>query len=513
MKKIMIFTTMFALVSGAGAADWKERVPQPIYDAEPGLVEIYWKAWDLAHDSVREVTGLPQTPYLWPGAWDHSIWIWDTCFMAMYGRYAPDVLPSIESLNNFYVPLHDGWDGLYPLNIQHPDNPPLFAWVEYDHFKFSDDVEHIRTLLEDKQYLQKHFDWFDRQEPGWRFESDTVKKLSAPVRIKKMEHGYLWNRYPSGMDNTPRGEGAENPILWVDALAQQGLSALYISRLAEAIGDHALAAEWLGRYDAIKDTMNTYYWDEEDGIYYDIDSVTLEHCKIKTPASYWPMFAEMSSPEQAKRMLEHAMNENEFGGDRPWPTVARSEPMYQASLPDGHYWRGGVWPPTTYMATKALQKYGFVEEADELAYRNLMHSLRTYREIEPATLWETLSPSRDYPATVGPKMNKRTGRLKPAKRVRDYVGWSSLPPIAFLIENVLGFHRVNAQRNEVEWRLYREGRHGIKHLRFGEVVTDIVADGKGGVHVKSNKPYTLIINGEPRAIEAGETSFAVSGKR
>lgn len=490
-----------------GAADWKAQVPRPIYDERPEFIELYWKAWEMAHDSIREKPGLPQTPYLWPGAWDHSIWIWDTCFMAMFGRYAPEVVPAIESMNNFYVPLHDGWEGLYPLNIQHPDNPPLFAWVEFDFYKFTGDKAHIQELLEKTRYLQKHFEWFDRLEPGWRFESDTEKKVSAPVRIQKMEHGYLWNRYPSGMDNTPRGRGATNDILWVDAIAQQGLSALYISRLAESIGDTALAADWAARYAAIKETVNTYYWDEEDGFYYDIDSVTLEPCKVKTPASYWPLFAEMASPEQARRMLAHALDEQTFGGERPWPTLARTDPDYEAALPDGNYWRGGVWPPMTYMGTKALEKYGFFKEAAELAERALLHSYRTYRDVEPATLWEALSPSRDYPASRPAKVDADTGRPLPDARVRLHVGWSSLPPIALLIENILGFHTVDAQRNTVEWRLVREGRHGLEQLRFGNVVTDLVTDGKGTVQVKSNAPYTLIINGVPHAIEAGSTAI------
>ena len=40
-----------------------------------------------------------------------------------------------------------------------------------------------------------------------------------------------------------------------------------------------------------------------------------------------------------------------------------------------------------------------------------------------------------------------------------------------------------------------KGRHGIRNLRFGDIVTDIVFDGKGTVSVTSNASYSLIING------------------
>ena len=489
-------------MSRTGANEWVAQWPRPILERAPEWTALYSVAWEQARASVRECPDLPQSPYLWPGVWAHSIWIWDTCFMALYGRYAPDALPAIESLRNFYVPLHDGWTGPYPRNIQHPDNPPLFAWVEHDHFKFTHDVDHIRKLLIEDCYLQRHFDWFDRVEPGWRFESATERRFSSLVRLKKMEHGYLWHGLPSGMDNTPRGRGAAHDILWVDAIAQQGLAALYISRLAEAIGEAALSVEWRGRYDRIRQSVNTYYWDDEDGFYYDIDHVTRAFCKVKTPASYWPLLAEMATPEQARRMLGHALDAGTFGGERPWPTLARTDPDYAEAAQDGRYWRGGVWAPTTYMAIKALEKYGFFEEATTLAERALGHIERTYRAVEPASLWEALSPTRDHPA------DRPHGKPGP---VRPYVGWSSLPPIALLIENVLGFHDVDAAANRVHWRWRPQGRHGIEQLRFGPVVTDILAEADGQVRVTSNRPYTLVINGTSHAVQAGATLLNLDG--
>ena len=83
---------------------------------------------------MKVTENLPQSPYIDEAFWNDTIWIWDTAFMVLFCRYAPDVCPGVESLNNFYVPLLDKniEEGTFPLNIQHPDNPPLFAWAEYD---------------------------------------------------------------------------------------------------------------------------------------------------------------------------------------------------------------------------------------------------------------------------------------------------------------------------------------------------------------------------------------------
>jgi len=462
-------------------------VPQPIFDREPEYVGLYWRAWELAHDHVRTREGLPQSPYMDEAFHDGCIWIWDTCFMALFCKYAPDRFPGIETFNNFYVPFHtDAFrDGSFPISIQHPDNPPLFAWAEHDNYLFTGDDAHVQALLTETGYLQKHFNWFNDVEEGWRFLFEGGG--SVPVAKSTSELGYRWGGCESGMDNTPRRRDG----LWVDAIAQQGLSALLISRMAERVGEAAIAEEWKGQYEEIKRKVNTYYWDENDGIYYDISTDGKQFLKVKTPASYWPMLAEMCSPEQARKMVKHIADPETFGGERPWATVARDDEAF--AEPDGDYWRGGIWLPTAYMATKALEKYGFHAEADEAAEKLLSHMLRTYKAVTPHTIWECYSPTRDHHS-----VRSDGHEVRP-----DFCGWSALGPISMFIENVLGFHQVDAGKKRVEWRLHQEGRHGLRNLRFGEVTTDIIYDGKDNISVVSNAPFSLVINGREHAVREG----------
>ena len=53
-----------------------------------------------------------------------------------------------------------------------------------------------------------------------------------------------------------------------------------------------------------------------------------------------------------------------------------------------------------------------------------------------------------------------------------------------------------------------DGKIGIENLRFGNVVTDIIAEGNTCI-VNSNKPYTLEINGIPYAIAKGENRIHI----
>ena len=477
---------------------WKQKVPSPTLDGSADLIDLYWKAWELAHDHIREDKGLPQSPYLDEAHWEDTIWIWDTCFMALFSKYAPAVFPGVESLNNFYVPLHtDRYPpGAFPQNIQHPDNPPLFAWVEHDHFLFTNDSDHISDLLNETQYLQKHFEWFDHIPLDYRFESQAAThNPSAPIALQRKPNGYLWGGIQSGMDNTPRnGDG-----LWIDAIAQQGLSALYISRLFERIGNAQAATEWKARYDGIKATVNEHYWDDEDGIYYDIDPDSGDFLRVKTPACFWPMLAEMCSPEQAAALVKHLQDPKTFGGERPWVSVARNDPAFVAA--HGDYWRGGIWLPLAYMGTKALEKYGYYDEAASAADALLMQMVNAYKKCDPHTIWECYSPTSDEPASY--KAGK--GRVRP-----DFCGWSALGPISMLIETILGFHTVDASSHTVKWYLHQRRRHGITNLHFGKVVTDIHFDGCNTVSVTSNTPYTIAINGKDYEILSGTNTITLN---
>ena len=194
------------------------------------------------------------------------------------------------------------------------------------------------------------------------------------------------------------------------------------------------------------------------------------------------MLAEVPSKEQAEQMVRFALQDNKLGGVVPFPSVSRDDEQFD---PDGNYWGGGVWLPTTYMSIKALEKYGFFEEANKAAQSTLEQQWQTYSQYEPHTIWECYSPTRPLPAS------KHTGSRVTEVRP-DFCGWSALGPISLFIENVLGFYDVDAQSATIRWNLHQTCRHGIMDLSFGDIVTDIIYE-DGIVTVDSNKPYTLYI--------------------
>ena len=170
------------------ALDWESYLPQPVCESYPQYDDLYKRAWELARDHVKDLPGLPQSPYMDEGLCDTQIWIWDTCFMSLFCKFAPEVFPGVESFQNFYEVLVNGrllpeiipgeqepfWTKAVPgvpynLRVHIADNPPLFAFAEYENALMHGDLAYVREILYQKRSLQRHYEW--------------VESLVEPVRL------------------------------------------------------------------------------------------------------------------------------------------------------------------------------------------------------------------------------------------------------------------------------------------------------------------------------------------
>ena len=501
--------------------NWKDYIPKPVCEQHPEYFSFYEKAWELARDHVKFIDGMPQNPYMDEAFCETQVWIWDTCFMSLFCKFAQEVFPGVETFQNFYHVLLNGGTlpSIYPsekepkwtgaivgqpcrMQVHISDNPPLFAWGEYENALLHGDKKHLEKLLYKKSEIQRHYEWLENLKTV--FTSPNVHAHSCWI---KEENGYRWEGGRSGMDNTPRGRKGEteekdrpnNPtMLWLDAICQQALSANTLAKMFAIVGDSENEKIWKEKFEQKKNLVQNLYWDNADEFYYDIDVSDHHFYKVRTIASYWPLTAEIATKEQAKKMLSYLFDEQQFGGIVPFATLARNDGDFSEK---GKYWRGGVWLPTAYATLKGLENYGFYQEAHELAFKLFKHMLATFEKYEPHTIWECYSPTKPEPATGTNDMST----VRP-----DFCGWSALGPISIYLEFVLGFHKINAFEKVVEWEKPNsfQGNIGVKNLHFGDIITDIVAN-ETTCTVKANEPYVLIINGVSHQIKAGENQFSL----
>ncbi len=499
--------------------NWKNQLPRPVYDARPDWIALYDFAWESARRHRIALPGMPQSPYMDEAFCDTELWIWDSCFMALFCKYAPDAFPGVETLENFYRVLYENtplpqiitrnapawtqWTIGQPaqVRIHIADNPPLFAWAELENFRMTGNYNRVRALLQ-RQVLQRHYRYFESlrepAEPPNRFVSNRTCLWSRPDGI-----GYHWEGGRSGMDNTPRGRRSAScevhrpndpDLLWVDALAQQALAARCIAELAEAAGDQAVMTEFHNEFRRKQALLERYYWSEQDHCYFDRYESDGSFCKVTTIASFWPALAGAAAPERVEQMMQTLLTPEKLGGAVPLLSLARDDGDFD---PAGRYWRGGLWLPGAYMAIKSFDRYGHYAEATAAAERILEHQTRTWRDFAPHTIWECYSPTAAAPAT--------DANGDPDARP-DFCGWSALGPIALLLEDAIGLREADAVNRRLRWEPPREvhGRIGVEHYRFGEITADLICD-EAACTVQSDHPFTLLLSGRELAIPAGKS--------
>lgn len=131
-----------------------------------------------------------------------------------------------------------------------------------------------------------------------------------------------------------------------------------------------------------KDCINELLWNEEAGCYFCRDIRTGQHIHVDAVNHYYPLYAGIVPADRAERMVkEHLFHESKLYSPYPFSSYAMDEQTYTQfhkndtillddyiMLPDGHCnWRGGVWAHPHYLLVQSLKRYGYTQEAHEVA--------------------------------------------------------------------------------------------------------------------------------------------------
>ena len=459
-------------------AEARDKLPNPIIDGRPELVEMYWKCWELAYRHLRQPRpGSPFVSNYLDAAFNGNIFQWDTIFMMMFARYGHAEFPAIQSLDNLYARQHangfiareiqpDGTDVYYEGPVD-AVNPPLYSWAEVESFRLTGDKSRFAEVL---PVLEKYVDWLNANGDPQGY-NDRPDWINYGRHAMNSVHQLYWNTPMGCMDNSPRhGTG------WVDMSSEMVMQYNDLAIMCDELILPEKAAGFRQKAQDIGARINKWCWNEEDGFYYDVDNDGAQ-VKVKTIASFWPMIAGITSKQQSARLVAHLKDEKEFWRPFIFPTLAADDKRYKT---DGSYWLGGVWAPINLMIIKGLEKCGYEDFATEATDKYLTAMAVVFKDT--GTVWENYAPEAP---------------LRPGNPARpDFVGWSADGPVALLIENMLGF-RADGVRHRLFWRLTRTDRHGIERLHLGDAVLSAIcaarssADAPAELTVTTDRPFTL----------------------
>lgn len=237
--------------------DIRTRLPRPIWDGHESHLACYWRTWELAFSNLHtpKAKGGFVSPFI-DTAFNDCIFMWDSAFILMFGKYADRIFKFQGTLDNFYS--HQHRDGFICREIEEETGrehftrydpsgtgPEVLPWCEWEYYQnFGDKVRLARVYPP----LLAYHNWM-RQNRTWR------------------DGTYFSTGWGCGMDNIPRQQAGYSPefshghMIWVDTCMQELLSCNVLIAMANELGDKDTLDELTAERDNLHDVINQKLWD------------------------------------------------------------------------------------------------------------------------------------------------------------------------------------------------------------------------------------------------------------
>jgi alpha,alpha-trehalase len=106
--------------------------------------------------------------------------------------------------------------------------------------------------------------------------------------------------------------------------------------------------------------VDRYLWDAERGMYFDYDFVAGKRSTYEYATTFYPLWAGLASPEQARAVAGKLSRFEQPGG----VAMSRQESHTQWDYPYG-------WAPIQLLTVEGLRRYGYGEDANRLSRKFL----------------------------------------------------------------------------------------------------------------------------------------------
>ena len=346
-----------------------------------------------AGQMLCEPAGILKYPYIVPGSrfYSTTLWDWDSwlCNIALrqYGTENPafgETLSRYElgclenfadhTLSNGYMPIMITMDGSRVERLSDEDNwpnmhKPVFA-------------QHAAFLM-------------NQGTPIPSSVLDTAVRF-ADAYEKHYKHKatglYFWrNDFAIGVDNDPctffRPEQSSGSILLNSFMYRELLA---IGSLYENKGDMKEAMRFKKKANTLKASVSEHCYDMRDGSFYSVDLNLLPNENITglhsgAPRTWdcllmrfdvWsnilPLWAGLADASQAEEVMERFRDTKIFKSRYGIRSLSPLEKMYDLSATNNpSNWLGPVWGAANYLSWRAMLKYGYEDDAQELAEKTI----------------------------------------------------------------------------------------------------------------------------------------------
>lgn len=256
--------------------------------------------------------------------------------VALRGRGAAFLNEILPSVDRFYTWLHEVrnpyGDGL--IRVVQPDETGL------DHSPIWDELLEIGD--------EEHESWVR----GWHLICDPYDAV---------------NRDPAKMIALDRFVVADVMLNTIYIENLRTLGHLFLQ-----IGDDNKAALYFNRAELAKDSLEELCWDEEDGLYYDINGKDNKKIRVNTVSSLMPILLSDLEEYKFDRILKHILDPKEYWANYPVPSVAMNHSSFRPDTAGGNLvWRGPTWMSSNWYLARGLVRHGRRDLAMHIAKQSV----------------------------------------------------------------------------------------------------------------------------------------------
>jgi Trehalase len=219
----------------------------------------------------------------------------------------------------------------------------------------------------------------------------------SPVKRDK-QTGLIWGSFEEIVGDRATDDNSENaadtmnvPLgtrAPVDLNTMVALGAYWTSRLAEALGRSDEAKKYSVVFEQLKNSINTYLWDEQDGVYYNYDLEKKVRRRRLMISTFFPLELAVAPKNRQERLIKRLVDPAQFWGRYGLTSLAKTEADYEEAngAYDGHAWWGDIWTERNVPVIQGLEDTGYSDLAAELNWNLICGFNSKYREyLIPST--------------------------------------------------------------------------------------------------------------------------------
>ncbi|MFI5913269.1 MGH1-like glycoside hydrolase domain-containing protein [Dactylosporangium sp. NPDC051541] len=349
-----------------------------------------------SQEMTREPVGIIQHPFLVPSSPDSPyysghLWDWDSWLASVVlaqveaetgqtGRFAQYqegcILNFLDHARDGFIPIQLNPEG----TLRHGD--------------FGTEAEYAKNQNTHKPVLVQHAALLSRRRGDAEWLRPHRPKLEAFLNGYLTRHFHAetglvhWQTdFAVGVDNDPSvyyRPARSTAAIYLNSLMYREL--LAYGELLEQLGEVKDSVRWRRRAQDLADAIHAHCWDERDGTFYSADlalrpvddgdwlhsgaprawsSLLL---RVDNWSSFLPMWAGLATQEQAERMVRRVRDQRTFAANYGIRSLSRLEKMYDLRASNNpSNWLGPIWGITNYLVFRGLVKYGFDDDARDLA--------------------------------------------------------------------------------------------------------------------------------------------------